>query len=241
MAVTREQALREAGTNAKEYGNADCACPFCVNTRNRAVQANTNSQQNKNPYQINLAVNAQTASDPQHIPSDAKERKGIPLATGVVDYFPDALVAVARLSQIGNDQHNPGQPLHWAREKSTDHSDTLIRHFVDRGTLDTDGVRHSAKVAWRALAILQLEIEKARDADLAGPMGKSVETVSVKQWPSAAGWFRSYRSTMPAWVRPDDEIEFRDTQRPGDVRTRLLAKQLQWDGGDFVEYRVVPR
>ena len=39
-----------------------------------------------------------------------------------------------------------------------------MRHFVDRGTLDSDGVRHSAKVAWRALALLQKEIEKERTA-----------------------------------------------------------------------------
>ncbi|KAF1711076.1 hypothetical protein CSC70_03885 [Pseudoxanthomonas kalamensis DSM 18571] len=32
---------------------------------------------------------------------------------------------------------------------------------MQRGTVDTDGVRHSAKVAWRALALLQKEIEAA--------------------------------------------------------------------------------
>jgi hypothetical protein len=36
-----------------------------------------------------------------------------------------------------------------------------MRHFLERGTIDTDGVRHSAKVAWRALAMLQKEIEQA--------------------------------------------------------------------------------
>lgn len=92
---------------------------------------------------------------------DPKERKGIPLATGVIDYFPDALLAVAELSRIGNDQHNPGQPLHWARGKGGNNADELARHFVQRGTLDSDNVRHSTKVAWRALAILQLEIEAA--------------------------------------------------------------------------------
>lgn len=75
-------------------------------------------------------------------------------------YFPDALIAVAALSFIGNEQHNPGEPLHWARDKSTDQEDTLLRHLFEAGTLDTDGVRHSAKVAWRALAALQLEIER---------------------------------------------------------------------------------
>lgn len=94
--------------------------------------------------------------------TNSDERKGIPLATGVIDYFPDALIEVARLSKVGNDKHNPGQPLHWARGKSDDHPDCLMRHFVERGTVDTDGIRHSAKVAWRALAILQLELEEAR-------------------------------------------------------------------------------
>lgn len=97
----------------------------------------------------------------QHLPDDAKERKAIPLATGVLDYFPDALLEIARLSKIGNDQHNPGEPLRWSREKSNDHPDCLLRHFIDRGKVDTDKVRHSAKMAWRALAILQLEIEAA--------------------------------------------------------------------------------
>jgi len=97
-----------------------------------------------------------------HVPIDAKARKSIPLATGVLDYFPDALLAVAELSRIGNEQHNPGEPLHWAKEKSTDEADALMRHLVDRGKLDTDGVRHSTKVAWRALALLQREIDAER-------------------------------------------------------------------------------
>ena len=86
-------------------------------------------------------------------------RKECPIATGVIDYFPDAIVAVAQVSFIGSQQHNPGEPLHWAREKSTDEADALMRHFVERGTMDSDGTRHSAKVAWRALALLQKEIE----------------------------------------------------------------------------------
>lgn len=97
------------------------------------------------------------------LPTEAASRKAIPVATGCIDYFPDALIAVAELSKVGNDQHNPGQPLHWAREKSTDESDALMRHFIERGTIDTDGVRHSAKVAWRALALLQKEIENDRN------------------------------------------------------------------------------
>lgn len=40
-----------------------------------------------------------------------------------------------------------------------------MRHLVDAGTLDTDGIRHSTKVAWRALANLQKELEKDRIED----------------------------------------------------------------------------
>ena len=93
------------------------------------------------------------------LPSDGPGRKRYPVASGVLDYFPDALVAIAEVSHRGNEQHNPGQPLHWARGKSTDEADTMIRHFLQRGSLDTDGVRHTAKMAWRALALLQKEIE----------------------------------------------------------------------------------
>lgn len=93
------------------------------------------------------------------LPTDGAERKKFPIATGLLDYFPDALAAIANLSFAANEQHNPGQPVHWARGKSTDHADTLQRHFLQRGTLDSDGKRHSVKIAWRALAMLQEEIE----------------------------------------------------------------------------------
>ena len=93
-------------------------------------------------------------------PIEPASRKCIPLCTGVFDYFPDALIEVARVSFQGNIQHNPGQPLHWARGKSADFADTIARHLFERGTVDTDGLRHSAKMAWRALALLQVELEE---------------------------------------------------------------------------------
>ena len=97
------------------------------------------------------------------LPHDAKERKKLPITTGVLDYFPLALAEVARVSVEGNKQHNPGGPLHWAKEKSTDHADCITRHLIDRGKVDTDGTLHSAKLAWRALALLELELEAERE------------------------------------------------------------------------------
>ena len=95
------------------------------------------------------------------LPAAAAERKKYPIVTGVLDYFPDAIVAVAEVSFVGNQQHNPGQPLHWSRGKSADHEDCIGRHTLERGTFDTDGIRHTAKRAWRALAALQIELEEA--------------------------------------------------------------------------------
>jgi hypothetical protein len=86
------------------------------------------------------------------LPTDAKARKGIPIYSGCIAYFPLALAAVAKLSKKGNDQHNPGKPLHWDRAKSGDELDALMRHVID-GDWDA--------VAWRALAHLQKELENA--------------------------------------------------------------------------------
>lgn len=99
--------------------------------------------------------------DFSYLPTDSSVRKDIPLARGVLDYFPAALAELAKLSKAGNDKHNPGEDLHWARGKSMDHADCIMRHLVDRGKIDTDGITHSAKVAWRALALLQEELEAA--------------------------------------------------------------------------------
>ena len=90
---------------------------------------------------------------------NAKERKNHPVYRGVVKYFPDALMAVANLSFVANEQHNPGTEMHWDRSKSGDEGDALMRHLIQAGTMDDDGMRHSTKVAWRALALLQKEIE----------------------------------------------------------------------------------
>jgi hypothetical protein len=99
-------------------------------------------------------------------PEDAKGRKAHPVVSGVLDYFPDAIVAIAHVSFTGNEQHNAGQPLHWARGKSSDEADALLRHLLQRGSNDSDGLRHSAKMAWRALALLQKEIEAEKEQEL---------------------------------------------------------------------------
>jgi len=99
------------------------------------------------------------------LPTDYDARKNLPIFDGVLMYFPDAIAAVSHVSKLGNDQHNPGEPLHWARGKSMDQFNTAVRHLMDHGCgerYDADGGRHLAKAAWRVLAALQLDIEKER-------------------------------------------------------------------------------
>lgn len=91
-------------------------------------------------------------------------RDDYPLFTGLLAYFPHALSEVARCSKVGNDQHNPGEQLHWARHKSTAHADKILRHLRDSlfEPLDDDGVLHVVKVAWRALALAEEALEVRR-------------------------------------------------------------------------------
>lgn len=96
------------------------------------------------------------------LPTEDKDRKALPLWTFFMEYFPDTFLAVANVSIRGNIQHNPGEPLHWAREKSTDQMNTAFRHMFDYGRgvkKDIDGQYHLAKAIWRLSAQLQLDIE----------------------------------------------------------------------------------
>lgn len=89
----------------------------------------------------------------------SEQRKELPLTTGVLDYFPLALLGVAKLSKQGNDKHNPGQPLHWARGKSMDQDDTIGRHLLTRDLRGADGMDHDLNMLWRTLARVQLRME----------------------------------------------------------------------------------
>jgi hypothetical protein len=112
------------------------------------------------------------------LPTDSADRKNYPLAKGLLEYFPAALSGVAKISKYGNDKHNPGQPLHHARGKSTDHSDCIVRHLIDTADLlaaidhKTPGIKPEAvlnevsQMAWRALALSQ-EIHEMFGAPMA--------------------------------------------------------------------------
>lgn len=93
------------------------------------------------------------------IDTDSATRKTYPMFSGLLAYFPDALAEVSKLSYIGNQKHNPGEEMHHARGKSTDHADCIARHLLNHGGFDGD-TRESAALAWRALALLQEELER---------------------------------------------------------------------------------
>lgn len=122
------------------------------------------------------------------LPVDSEERKRIPLLSGCLNYFPAALVGVARWSVVGNDKHNKGQELHHARGKSMDHGDCIIRHSMDlsdlmaRKVVFTDAEKKAIldevdARSWRALADSQ-RIHEMFGAPLA-PAAKLAEPVSI--------------------------------------------------------------
>lgn len=94
---------------------------------------------------------------------DKAPNKRYPMFEGLLKYFPNALREVSHLSLVANEQHHAGEPLHWDKNKSTDEKDALLRHLTEiaKGNdLDTDGMLHASKVAWRALANLERYLTK---------------------------------------------------------------------------------
>lgn len=166
------------------------------------------------------------------LPDDKTARKALPITTGVIDYFPRALAAIAAVSVAGNQQHNPGEPLHWAKEKSTDHADCIARHLIDRGKIDTDGGRHSAKLAWRALALLEIEMESGVNEEARSHL--ATEVVDY-----AGGWIAWNGGECP--VDPEQVVEYK--RRNSDGPWPRQAGVLKWnhtgDIPDIIAYRVL--
>lgn len=107
-------------------------------------------------------VTVRTRIEDTEEPTAAELRKGTPVYSGVLKYFPKAIKYVSQVSKAGNDQHHPDKPLHWDRSKSQDETDALARHLIDHSIdpVDTDGMLHLGKVAWRALAALEKHLEE---------------------------------------------------------------------------------
>lgn len=105
------------------------------------------------------AAEAAVANLPS-LPDDASARNELPMADGLLDYFPNALAEVSKLSFRATQQHHPDEEMHWDRSKSTDHRNKIMRHLVDTHTVDDKGNDHWAMVCWRALAGYQEYLER---------------------------------------------------------------------------------
>jgi hypothetical protein len=125
------------------------------------------------------------------LPKDNALRKALPLFTFLTEYFPDAILELVKVSVAGNMQHNPGEPMHWARGKSMDQLNTAQRHMWDYATtgpyndepplppeilaaIGGEPPMHLANAAWRLLAQIQLDCE-SRAAAYAASAQDSVE------------------------------------------------------------------
>lgn len=88
-------------------------------------------------------------------PEDDNEREQYPAGTFLTTYFPHAQAAKAHHSWKSNEKHNPGEPMHWAKDKSIGGPDRIVRHLMEgvwawmRG--DREGAKyHFTALAWRA-------------------------------------------------------------------------------------------
>lgn len=114
-------------------------------------------------YKVWIPASATQPAVRHYIPQDSDERKKAPMFRGLLGYFPAALFEVARHSLTSDQKHNPGNKNgpHWARTKSSDHADCIVRHLIDAGAPgDLDRLEHLRSLAWRSLALLQEECEK---------------------------------------------------------------------------------
>lgn len=133
-------------TSNCSYFGIEFPCQYAINLQMRSAS-----------YQEAEALAAEATAS---LPEDDTTRLSYPMFDGLLAYFPNALAEVSRVSKVGNDQHNPGEKMHWNRSKSKDHANKIARHLIDVGKKDARGVRHSARLAWRALALLQEELER---------------------------------------------------------------------------------
>lgn len=154
-----------------------------------------------------------TTSNTTTLPTDSEERKGVPLYSGVLRYFPAALAGVAMVSKWGNDKHNPGEAMHHAREKSVDEADCLVRHLIDlaeNGGYDEHSIPQVAYIAWRALALAQKWYEEHEGAPLAPAAKVPERRESLREFTTrgyGAALIETYDQAVARWQGRDPVIE----------------------------------
>jgi len=164
--------------------------------------------------------------------TDSVERKNTPIFSGVLNYFPLSMAYVAKVSKAGNDKHNPGQPLHWARGKSTDHQDCIVRHLIDYDGIDPeDGLLHAGKLAWRALALLETELERRAATIKADPRVRKLAAA----YPGVLPLPPFVKEPVPPYPSAlDFETPMQFYEAAGDWRAKYGEKPLVRDAGEEV-------
>lgn len=173
------------------------------------------------------------------LPTDSATRKEVPLYSGCYSYFPAALAGVAMHSKISNEKHNPGEPLHHSRGKSSDHADCIVRHLMDLADMQARRVVWTADeeeallteanaLCWRALALSQ-EIHEKIGAPLAPAARKPgpEKPLTFNDFPYAGydtcnelGPYKAAHAVGPTQY-------YRDVQKAGDGRQYASTIQEQ--------------
>ena len=97
------------------------------------------------------------------LPTGSELRKNVPVWSGFLAYFPRSIAKIAHHSWLSNEKHNPGEALHWSRDKSADHMDCLARHMLDQLDPNLDPLQEKIACAWRSLADLEIALEEAQE------------------------------------------------------------------------------
>lgn len=93
--------------------------------------------------------------------NSSARRKDQPVTEGFFKYCPAAIRLASEISRLGNDKHNPGEPLHHARDKSGDHLDCVGRHLLDADSVDGDsGIIEAVNAFWRLGMYIQEKCER---------------------------------------------------------------------------------
>ena len=123
-----------------------------------------------------------------------------PMWRGLVAYFPNALSAVAQVSQMGKDKYGEWGGWRYVEGAEGRYTDALMRHMsaVARGELfdPESGLPHKAHAAWNALAILEMQL-----GSVAMPSGPQVEPASPSPTlpnPTSNG-VRYHDPSIPPW------------------------------------------
>lgn len=126
-------------------------------------------------------------------PEDSEERKEYPIYSGLLQYFPSALAAVANHSYKGNKKHNPDSPdvLYHDRAKSQDEPDAMLRHLMEGDYVG---------MAWRAMAMLQKDLESKGAPIAPGTRNATPKAVEPYRNPFGEDFATRMEKEMERWV-----------------------------------------